>query len=111
MWTQTLWRCRGDKGDGEIWCWVCREAGGVFEAVARRSVPNRFDSYIQRQETEIEKRRICSVILLQFVHILGKEQERGRGSGIGRVPFLELHELIVERRSYFNGETSYAVLD
>ena len=59
----------------------------------------------------IKKRRICSVIFLQFVHILGKEQERGRGSDIGRVPFSELHELIVERQSYFNGENSHDVLD
>ena len=57
-----------------------------LRVVSRRSKPNRSKG-----------ERVCSVILLQLVHILGKESERGRGSDIGRIVTSEFHELIVEQ--------------
>ena len=56
--------------------WLRRGAGGGTKSlglVTRRSIPNRFDSHVQGGEVDIKKRRICSIILIQFVHILGEE--------------------------------------
>ena len=61
-----------------------------------RSVLNWFNPYIHRGEVQVKKRRVQSVVLLQLVHILGKEQEGGRRVDIVRVLVLELHELVVQ---------------
>ena len=61
-----------------------------------RFVPNWFDSYIHGGKVAIEKGRVGSIILLQLVHVLCKELNRGWGSDVGRTFASEIHELVVE---------------
>ena len=58
-----------------------------FGVVTLRSIP----------KVKVEKRRVRLVVLLQIVHVLGKEGERGRRSDIVRILVSEHHKLVVER--------------
>ena len=72
---------------------------------------NWFDSYIHGGKVAIEKGRIGSIILLQLVHVLGKELKPGWGSDIDRIFASEVHELVVEGGHHLHGEASHDVLD
>ena len=86
---------------------MCKGAGG-----AKFVVRDEFQDVRGAQlKVAIKKSRIRSIILLQLVHLLGKELERGWGSDICRVFASEVHELVVEGGHHLHGEASHDVLD
>ena len=107
---KTFGSAEGARASGS-WDMGCGGVTRRFGFGIGRSVPNRFDSYNHGGKVAIEKGRVRSIVLLQLVHILDKELERGWGSDVGRVFAFEVHELVVEGGHHLHREAFHDVLD